>query len=121
MPLTDRQEHLLHEVYSLPYTATTVSMGEPGLASMPPMTELHLSLKDQLQQSILAINLDPFKVERVGEILSEYEQFSLDPSRIDREGYAFRPGNSFRTVQDRLYTYTGIRVSRGGSNRIPLG
>ncbi|MBW4660935.1 MAG: hypothetical protein KME15_19850 [Drouetiella hepatica Uher 2000/2452] len=121
MPLSDRQEHLLFELYGIPYSSKTISLGSNGLASMPPLTELHQSAKDRLQEAILEINIDPFKTERVGEILAEYEGISLDPSTIEREGYSFRFGRSISNLKDRLYAYTGIRVAGSFSNRMPLG
>lgn len=121
MPLTDRQEHLLFELYGIPYSSTTIVMGGSGLSSLPPLTELVATPKEHLRRAILDINLDPTKVERVAEILKEYESLSLDASPIDREGYQLRPNRNIRNLQQRLYPYTGIRICANDAHRIPLG
>jgi len=121
MPLTDRQEHLLFELYGLTYSPETVVLGDHGFSTQPPFTEFQVSATTRLQRAILEINIDPYKVERVGEVLKEYEEIALDPSSIDREGYVFRQSKSIRTLKDRLYSYTGIRSQSHQGNRLRLG
>jgi len=122
--LTDRQTNLLYELYGLPFQLKTITLGETGLSSAPPLTDLFQSAKDRLREAIGEINLEPDKVARVGEILAEYEGLSLDPSKIDRDGYSFKFRDSIQNLKERLYPYTGIRVPRSGGgrgNRVPLG
>ncbi|HEY9643320.1 MAG TPA: hypothetical protein V6C57_22720 [Coleofasciculaceae cyanobacterium] len=123
MPLSDRQEHLLFELYGLPYSSNTISLDRHSdLASMPPLTELHQTATQRLSEAIYEINLDPFKVERVGEIIAEYEGVSLDPSKINRDGYDFSFEKFVNNLKTRLYTYTGIRMTRSNaSHRTPHG
>jgi len=124
MLLTDRQTNLLYELYGLPFQLKTITLGDSGLSSAPPMTELFQSAKDRLAEAIGEINLEPDKVARVGEILTEYEGLSLDPSKIDRDGYSFKFRDSVQNLKERLYPYTGSRVTRSGSsrsNRLQLG
>lgn len=122
MPLTTRQELLLHEIYGLPYGSNTIVLGESGLAMLPPLTELFLSARTQLDNAILRINQEESMVQRVSEILAEFEGFALDPSPINRDGYGFNATRNLQNLQKLLYPYTGIVMGQArGGNQIPLG
>lgn len=121
MPLTDRHKHLLHEIYSVPYTITTVLTS--GISTVSPvMFDLQRGIKAQLLEAIALIDADESIVARIDEILEEYDNWALDYSTIDREGYSMRPNSNERRVHQALYPYTGILFSnRSNSNKIKLG
>lgn len=121
MPLTERQEYLLHELYGIPTSADTIVLGESGFAQAPPLAGFAQSPRQHLAAAILRINADEFKVDRVIEILATYEEIALDPSAIERDGYKFRHSQSLKNLQDRLYPFTGILLLDQGGNRLCLG
>jgi hypothetical protein len=122
MPLSEKQETLLHEIYGIPYRAETLTIGQNGLSSAPPLSEFVQAPREHLAAAILAINRDESQVNRVGEILAEYEGVALDSSRIDRNGYSFRHRSFIENLQNRLYPFTGVLIrSQSASNRTPLG
>jgi hypothetical protein len=88
---------------------------------MPDLFSYGTSIRNRLQSSIEEINLSPAQVERVQEILAEFEELSLDPSKIDKDGYQLRPSNNIKTIRTRLYIYTGILFNSSAGQRLSIG
>lgn len=122
MPLSDQQKHLLHEIFDIPYESVGVIVGEGGFAVASALINPIQSTTQRLLAAIVSIDSDETKVTRVGLILAEYESLSLDPSKIERNGYSLNPAKSVRLLRQRLYPYTGL--SSGGlgrDNQLRLG
>jgi hypothetical protein len=88
---------------------------------MPDLFSSGQSIRQRLQSSIEQINLFPSQVERVQAILAEFEELSLDPSKIDKDGYQLRPGNNLKAIRTRLYPYTGILFNSSATQRLSVG
>jgi len=122
MALTDHEVGLLYEVYEITMRDYTVVSGGSGQSRlMPDIYASSASVRDRLVQAIEQINLFPSQVERVQAILAEFEELSLDPSKIDKDGYQLRPGNNLRAIRTRLYPYTGILFNSSTSQRLSIG
>jgi hypothetical protein len=124
MPLSDRSKHLLHEIYGVPYAQTTTVVTGLGAAPSASYFDFRTGVKEQLEKAIGAIDASDSMAARIDEILEEYENWALDYSTIDREGYSMRPERNERRVRQALYPYTGILFSNGSngsSNKIKLG
>jgi len=122
MTLTDHEVGLLYEVYEITMRDYTVVSGGNGQSRlMPDIYASSASVRDRLVQAIEQINLFPSQVERVQAILAEFEELSLDPSKIDKDGYQLRPGNNLRAIRTRLYPYTGILFNSSASQRLSIG
>ncbi|MFO0054165.1 MAG: hypothetical protein ACOVOV_16405 [Dolichospermum sp.] len=122
MTLTDHEIGLLHEVYEITMRDTTaVSGGSDQSRLMPDLFSSGQSIRQRLQLSIDQINLFPAQVERVRVILAEFEELSLDPSKIDKDGYQLRPGNNLAAIRRRLYIYTGILFNSSTTQRLSIG
>ena len=121
MALTDHEIGLLYEVYEITMRGTTVVAGGSGQSRlMPDLFSSGQSIRDRLIQAIDQINLFPAQVERVQAILAEFEELSLDPSKIDKDGYQLRPGNNLAAIRRRLYIYTGILFNSSAAQRISV-
>lgn len=123
MPLSDRSKLLLHEIYQVPRTNTTVVSGGYATASMSVVSwDYYRGVRDQLLEAIDTIDADEVAVQRVEEILVPYTEISTDRSHIDRDGYSFRPGRNLQAIKEALYPYTGIIMeSRRGGNTFGIG
>lgn len=120
--LTDHEVGLLYEVYEITMRDNTVVSGGSGQSRlMPDLYSSGASVRDTLVQAIQQINLFPDQVARVQTILKEFEELSLDPSRIDKDGYQLRPGNNLAAIRRRLYSYTGILFNSSNSQRLSIG
>lgn len=120
--LTQRQENLLFEIYSVSFLPTTVVTEGNGNSASPTFFDVRIGVKQQLVMAIALINEEEAMSLRVTEILEEYENFALDYSTIDREGYAFRPARNLKRIHLALYPYTGIVVRQGMlNNQLKLG
>jgi hypothetical protein len=122
MALTDHEVGLLYEVYEITMRDYTVVSGGSGQSRlMPDIYASGASVRDRLVQAIEQINLSPAQVERVQAILAEFEELSLDPSKIDKDGYQLRPSNNIKTIRTRLYPYTGISFNSSAGQRLSIG
>lgn len=124
MPLTDDSKHLLHEIYQVPYTVTTVISGGFGSTSVAASAwDYQIGVRDQLAQAIDVIDSDETMVRRVTELLTEYKAIATDRSDIDRNGYRFRASRNLAAIYEALYPYTGIVMRKPGRtcHQIPLG
>lgn len=120
--LTDLEVNLLYEIYQITFRDSTVVAGGDGQSRLQPDTfSAGKSIRDRLVEAIAQINLSASQVARVREILTEFQDISLDPSSIDQAGYRFRPRESIENLKKRLYPYTGILFSTNTSNRLLLG
>lgn len=122
MPLLDNEKHLLFELFGLPYEPIAVETGEYGIPITQAVLDPIQAPATRLQAAIVSIDADETKVLRVREILTAYNDLSLDPSNIERNGYSLRPNKNIRHFRRLLFTYTGLisDVNTGG-NRLPLG
>ena len=122
MPLTDEHKHLLHEIFEIPYEPIAVLVGDAGFEVAASMLNPFENPVKRLQGAIVSIDADETKVTRVGKILAEFESLSLDPSRIERNGYVLNPAKNIRLLKKRLFPYTGL-ISRSGDhgNQMRLG
>lgn len=121
MPLTDRHKHLLHELFGIPYESKTVVVGEFAYQPLPMILDYQQSPKQRLDEAIVSIDSDETRVQRVAEILAEYEQYALDRSTIDRNGYSLRPNRNIRAIRRALFSYTGLISETGQGNQTRLG
>lgn len=123
MPLSSRSENLLYEIYEITRMPTTVVSGGSGTSRLAPdLFNAGFTIKEQLEQAIVSINLSESSVTRVEEILKEWEELSIDPSKIEAEGYFLKPDKNISTLRKRLYTYTGIIYKEFDyTNRLNLG
>jgi hypothetical protein len=122
MALTDHEIGLLYEVYEITLRSDTAVSGGSGQSRlMPDLFSSGLSIQNRLQLSIEEINLNSSQVERVQAILAEFEELSLDPSKIDKDGYQLRPSNNLKAIRTRLYPYTGILFNPSASQRLLIG
>ncbi|MFM6080120.1 MAG: hypothetical protein ACKPCI_16690 [Dolichospermum sp.] len=122
MALTDHEIGLLYEVYEITMRSNTAVSGGSGQSRlMPDLFSSGLSIRDRLQLSIEEINLNLAQVARVRAILAEFEEISLDPSKIDKDGYQLRPSNNLKAIRTRLYPYTGILFISSASQRLSIG
>lgn len=120
--LSDAEIGLLFEIYEITFRDYTVASGGSGQSRlMPDLYSAGRSIRDALLLSIDGINANPSHVERVQAILVEFEQLSLDPSKIDSSGYSLRPDNNLKAIRDRLYTYTGVLFMKGKDHKINIG
>jgi hypothetical protein len=120
--LTDHEIGLLYEVYEITMRDNTVVSGGSGQSRlMPDLFSSGQSIRQRLQSSIDQINLFPSQVERVQAILAEFEELSLDPSKIDKDGYQLRPANNLAAIRRRLYIYTGILFNSSATQRLSVG
>lgn len=120
--LSDQEIGLLFEIYEITFRDYTVVSGGSGQSRlMPDLFSAGKSIRDALLIAIDDINANPSHVERVQAILVEFEQLSLDPSKIDSSGYSLRPDNNLRAIRERLYTYTGVLFLKGGNFKINIG
>jgi len=122
MALTDHEIGLLYEVYEITLrNSTAVSGGSGQSRLMPDLFSYGISIQNRLQLSIEQINLNSSEVERVRVILAEFEELSLDPSKIDKDGYQLRPSNNLKAIRTRLYPYTGILFNSSAAQRLSIG
>ena len=122
MPLSERQKHLLHEIYEVFYSSRIVTTSGLGYISTPTIFDDYSSIKSQLTESIENISRDESKVARIAEILEEYDNIALDYSTIDREGYSMQPQRNLRRIHLALQPYTGIIFNKTTiDSRIQLG
>lgn len=123
MPLTDHHRCLLMEIYGVTDMQEVYAAPGQSISSILPVSfSLTTPIVKQIDDAIASINTSPEKAARVETILAEYESISLDPSNIDREGYAFRLERTLTRIKALLRPYTGIFVGeRGGSNITPVG
>ena len=122
MPLTDQHKHLLHEIFEIPYEPIAVMVGSAGFAIASSLLNPIQGPTQRLIDAIVAIDSDETKVSRVSQILSEYEEISLDPSGIVRNGYSLNPAKTERLLKKRLFPYTGL-IATGSDcdNKVRLG
>ena len=116
--LTDHEIGLLYEIYEISFRSSTVIIGSSDHVSSFDTT---VSVQETLASAITSINSMPAQIERVRVILKEFEDLSLDPSNIDKDGYQLRPSHNLRIIRTRLYPYTGILVGASKNNRILFG
>lgn len=121
--LTELHRGLLYELYGVtPLEEVYVGPGGSVGTLVPASFSLTQPLVAQINKAFDHINADSGRVELVIEALTEYRSLRLDPSNIDREGYAFRLTKSLERIKFVLRPYTGIFTSSGtGSNLTPMG
>lgn len=120
--LTDREIGLLYEIYEMTFRDYTVVAGGRGQSRlMPDIYSSGASVRDRLVNAIKEINECESEVVLVRSILTEYEDFRLDPSKIKQAGYNFNPPDNLRVVRDRLYSYTGILFNFERSQGFNIG
>lgn len=123
MALSQRSVSLLYEIYevtTMPYTV--VAGGEGTSRLVPDLFNAGRTVKEQLDLAINAIGSNTANQQRIEEILAEWEELSIDPSKIEQEGYFLKPEKNIKAIRKRLYTYTGIIFWGDMSlNKISLG
>lgn len=124
VPLSEKSFNLLYEVYGLPLPTTTQIVVGGSLYYEGSVSRLNVNaLSKSLSNAIDLINTNQSVVDRVTEILDEFEGFAIDPSNIDKDGYSFRASQSKKAILEALKPYTGITLSGFGhrsGGRIPL-
>lgn len=123
MALSERSKNLLYEIYEITAMPFTVVAGGEGTSRLSPdLFGAGKTIREQLDQSIEFVDLNPAIQERIEEILKEWEELSIDPSKIEAEGYSLKPEKNIKAIRKRLYTYTGIIFKEDShSNRFLLG
>lgn len=122
MPLSDLHKHLLHEIFEIPYEPIAVQVGEAGFEVAASLLNPFQGTTARLNAAIISIDSDETMVTRVSEILTEFKDLSLDPSRIERNGYSLNPAKNICILQQRLFVYTGLLTRRSrGDNRMRIG
>ena len=122
--LTDREKEILREIYEVPAEGGLIIAGEgQGIpVNYFALTSGNASVAQRLETAIAALDLNEVRSTRVSEILAEYENFALDPSPIDKDGYSFRARRNMKAIYKALMPYTGILVRMGDvGNTTPLG
>lgn len=115
--LSEHHVGLLYEIYEITFRENTVVAGGNGTTRIQPdIYASGQSVRDRLNQAITLINASEYQSTRVKEILEEYEELSLDPSTINKEGYNLRPLKNINLLRKRLYPYTGILLFNGSYN-----
>lgn len=118
MPLTSAQRLKVYEIYECPLPETPqVIVTSGGGVSLTPISfsAADTPVQKAIGQAIDRINLDEAKVERIAEILEEYEGFALDPSPIEQDGYKFSARRGLQALRDALFPITGIKMDGSGS------
>jgi hypothetical protein len=123
MPLSERQKHLLREIYEVvvPEINDLVFPREVGSFASPNLVSGDTSVRQRLEAAFGLIDADPSRVVRVGEILDEYECWALDNNHVDRDGYKFRYNRWLRNLKQKLFPFTGIWLDPGVTNRQMTG
>lgn len=123
MALSERSKALLYEIYEITTMPFTVVAGGEGTSRLEPdLFNAGRTVKEQLELAITAIGSNPAQQLRVEEILKEWEELSIDPSKIEADGYTLKPEKNIRAIRKRLYTYTGIIYKEDlFGNRYQLG
>ncbi len=122
--LTVREKGLLKEIYEVPAAGSLVIAGEnAGVPSSYLPLSGNITVTQRLTQALAALDLDINASTRVSEILATYDQYALDPSNIDRNGYQFRFRRNMKAIYKALMPYTGILIQMGtlDGGRTPLG
>jgi len=114
--LSAYQKLLLREIYGIPDDGDVVVGDKTGLAQNSIPFTTTMTVKERLNLAIAAIDKDEAKSQAVAEILCAYQDFRLDRSPINRDGYAFSPSREENNLLRRLFSYTNILVLRGGSD-----
>lgn len=109
MALSERSKSLLYEIYEVTTMPFTVVAGGEGTSRLEPdLFNAGRTVKEQLDLAIGAIDLNSAKQQRIEEILKEWEELSIDPSKIEADGYFLKPEKNIKAIRKRLYSYTGI-------------
>ena len=122
--LTDREKEILREIYEVPAEGGLIIAGE---GQGVPMNYLALSsgnqsINQRLSTAITALDINEVRSTRVSEIITEYENFALDPSPIQKDGYSFSARRNVKAIYKALMPYTGILIQMGNSMTVtPLG
>ena len=123
MALSERSKSLLYEIYEITTMPFTVVAGGEGTSRLEPdLFNAGRTVKEQLDLAIIAISSNSAQQIRVEEILKEWEELSIDLSKIETDGYFLKPEKNIRAIRQRLYTHTGIIFrSDFTGNRYQLG
>ena len=122
--LTDREKEILREIYEVPAEGGLIIAGE---GQGVPMNYLSLSsgnqsINQRLSTAIAALDINEIRSTRVSEIIAEYENFALDPSPIQKDGYSFSARLNVKAIYKALMPYTGILIQMGNAMTVtPLG
>lgn len=109
MALSERSKSLLYEIYEVTTMPFTVVAGGEGTSRLEPdLFNAGRTIKEQLDLAITAIGASVAQQTRVEEILKEWEELSIDPSKIETDGYFLKPEKNIKAIRKRLYSYTGI-------------
>lgn len=109
MALSERSKSLLYEIYEITTMPFTVVAGGEGTSRLEPdLFNAGRTVREQLDLAILAIGNNLARQTRVEEILQEWEELSIDPSKIETDGYKLIPDKNIKAIRKRLYSYTGI-------------
>ena len=122
--LTDREKEILREIYEVPAEGGLIIAGEGAGVPMNyfALSSGNQSVNQRLSNAIAALDFNEVRSNRVSEILAEYENFALDPSPIQKDGYSFSARRAIKAIYKALMPYTGILIQTGGSMTItPLG
>ncbi len=120
MALTERQITLLYQIYEVAQINSVVlTAGEAS--TVPSFLYPGTSAQQQLIKAITFINESTSRVDRIGEILTEFESFDLDPSSIDRQGYSFNAVRNLKAIRKALQPLTGIIWKGESGNMINYG
>lgn len=120
MKLTERQKVLLREIYQVNMSGNfVITTGFSGIYFSYLLEGQ--SLQERLRDAIVEIDKESAMVQRVGEIIQEYEVTSLKPGDIERNGFTLPYRRLMNRIYEMLFPYTGIQWQQQSSNKIMLG
>jgi len=122
MPLAEKHRILMYELYGCTPQKEVWSVPGGGGSLIPASFSVTESLVDRVNEAFEYISARDDWTARVTAILDEYESISLDPSKINRDGYEFSLKRSLDHLRELLRPYTGIYMGQGsGGNTTPMG
>jgi hypothetical protein len=119
--LSDYEKELLREIYAIPDDGDIVVGDNTALAQNYIPVTATMTVKQRFLLALDSINRSAAKTKAVSEILCAYQDFRLDRSPIDKDGYSFRAAREERNLLRRLFPYTNILVSDRTGNTMRLG
>jgi len=120
MALTEKQVTLIYQIYQV-VQIDSVVLTQGEATTVPSFTYPGTNIQQQVIKAINFINASDARVDRVAEILNSYEDFDLDPSNINKNGYEFRASRSLKAIRNALFPLTGIIWKYGSGNQINYG
>lgn len=120
MKLTERQKWILREIYQVNLSGNfVVSSGSSGTLFSYELKGQ--SIQQRLEEAITFIDTNSAIVQRVGEIVQKYDEISLRPGDIERNGFSLTNARLMSSIYRMLFPYTGIQWQSGSGNAIHLG